>query len=182
MRKVKGMLLVPWVKVVRSDKTGMFDKWLDDSDRKIISARVLPSSWYPFETYRHIFDAVSTIFARGDEKIIHDWGQQVATEMLTGTYRIIIVPNSPMESMKKCMFMGSIFFDPGETEMKVTGEKSFEIHCIDYPADFKNLYLLLRGWYTRLLILAGAQNIENEITAKSWLGNAKHSVISFGFD
>lgn len=182
MAKVKGMLLVPWVKIARADKTGAFDKWLDDSDRQIVSSRVFPSSWYPLDTYRHLFDAVSTVFANGNEQTIQEWGYDASVELLTGPYRNIIVPNSPLESMKKCMFMGALFFDPGKTEIKILGEKAFEIHLIDYPPDFKNLYFLLLGWYARLLDLAGAQNIESEITAKSWLGMSEHTIITYRFD
>ena len=80
------------------------------------------------------------------------------------------------------MFMGDLFFDFGKIEMKVTGEKSFEIHIADFPKEFKNLYLLMRGWYARLLTIAGAKSVKSEITGKPWLGTDPHCVITYNFE
>lgn len=59
MGNVKGSILLDWVKAVRADKKGSYDKLLSDADKEIVARTILPSSWYPFETYMACFKAVA---------------------------------------------------------------------------------------------------------------------------
>jgi hypothetical protein len=53
MVKVKGTMIVLFVKGIRADKSGRHDPFLTDQDRGIISQQILPSAWYPAETYKN---------------------------------------------------------------------------------------------------------------------------------
>jgi hypothetical protein len=180
MGKVKGMLIGAFANMITADNKEKINKWLDDEDRELLLGSFFASSWYPFGTYRHLFDAIASVIAQDDEKTIYQWGYYYSKKLMTGTYRAMFVPNAPLKSIEKNMHLESLFFDFGNVEMKVTGEKSFEIHINGFPRDFKNLYLLKRGWYVRLLEMAGAENIESHFISKSWQG-APSTIIEYRF-
>ena len=180
MGKVKGMLISVLVNMINADNKEAFDKWLEDEDREILSGSFFASSWYPFSTYRRLFDAAVQVVAKGDEKAVHQWGYNYSRTLMTGTYKAMFVPNEPLKCIEKNMYLESLFFDFGKIEMKRTGENRFEIHLNGFPKDFKNLYLIKRGWYVGILEMARAQNVQSNFISKSWQG-APTTIIEYRF-
>ena len=170
VEKVKGILLIPWVKVIRADKKGTFEKWLTDEDRQILSRTVLASSWYPLSTYQNIFTAVSVVVAKDSEEVLFKWGYDASVELLTGAYKNIIVKGSPTKSLKKYLIIRELFSNTGKIEVEVKGEKSAILSLGGYPSDFKYLYWLIRGWCTRLLEYASAKQVQSKFLNRSWEG------------
>jgi uncharacterized protein YbaA (DUF1428 family) len=181
MGEVKGLLISALVNMINDDNREAFDKWLTDEDWKVVSGTLFATSWYPFSTYQHVFDAAVAVVAKHDEQTVYQWGISYSKKMLKGTYKIMLVPNDPLKSMEKNLSFESIFFrDVGNVEMKVTGEKRFEVRLAGFPREFKNLTVLKSGWYVGVLELAGAQNIERNFTSKTWKGDPA-STIEYSF-
>ena len=104
MQNIKGSALIPFVKTIRADKSGVYDKWLTDEDRTIAAGKVFPSSWYPFETYQRCLTAVERVVINGDDETqkerLYDWGYDAANSLLSGPYKNIIVQGSPQKSIE----------------------------------------------------------------------------------
>jgi hypothetical protein len=178
--KVKGILMIPWVKIIRSDKTGLFDKWIEEEDKEFLTRRLFPSSWYPFSSYMHFFSAVAEVGANGDEQTIYNWGYDFSVELLTSTYKNMIVPNDPLKSIEKSISLLGLLFDSGRLEKKTIGKKSIELHATGFPKDFKYFYCLMRGWNARVIAISGAESVNSQFTLKSWEGAPK-TVIEYRF-
>lgn len=178
--KVKGLFFLPWVKIIRSDKSGVFNRWIQNEDKEFLTGRLFASSWYPFASYERFVTAVAESFGRGDEQTIYSWGYDFSLDILTGTYKIVIMQNQPLKSLEKCVDLSTLFFDFGKLETKAIGEKSIELHISDFPPNFKYLYWIKRGWYARLLVLCGAEKVESKFTLSSWQGAPK-TVIEYTF-
>ncbi len=66
--------------------------------------------------------------------------------------------------------MTKLFFDFGEIRPELVSERCLHLRISGFPADFKELYLQMHGWYSRILALSGATGIESRFVSKSWEG------------
>jgi len=136
--KVKGTWFLPYVQMIRANKArkAEFDDFLQPQDWEIINNKVLVSSWYPFESYRRMGEAVFRVLARGDLQTVQATGQGLMREMLK-TYKNMVVANDPIASLGKLLQNQSNFFrnidsmisftkkEPGQVEIQLAMTHEF---------------------------------------------------------
>jgi hypothetical protein len=176
MGKVKGTILLDFVKTIRADKTGVYDQYLSDEDREILKERILPSGWYPYETFRNCFNAVVQVLAKGDMDSVRQWGRIYGENIVTGVYKGIIKDRAPMESLSKYSTYIRNLFDFGEISIESVSGNEAIVSIKGLDADFEPLYHMMLGWLERSLELCGAKDIEAEVLSKAWEGAAESKV------
>lgn len=176
MAKVKGTMLVGFVKAIRADKSGVYHSYLTDQDREIVSQRILASAWYSFETYKKCFQAVVQVAAKGDMAVVREWGRDYAESILKEVYKNIIVENNPQEIFMKMRQIQKLLFDFGDFDGSVVSEKKIRLQIKDFDPKFEAFYQLIRGWFEMSLELGGAKNVQSQFTAKSWEGDPETSI------
>jgi len=176
MARVKGSLLVDFVKGIRADKTGAYDSYLTGQDREIISQRVLASAWYPFETYKNCFNAVVQEAAKGDMEVVRQWGRTYAESILKNVYKNILVEGNPEGILRKLGQIRNLLFDFGDFDGSLISDKKAMMTIRDFDPQFEAFYHLVRGWYERTLELGGAKNVRSQFVAKSWEGDPETSI------
>lgn len=176
MARVKGTMLVGFVKAIRADKSGVYDSYFTDQDQEIVSRRILASEWYSFETYKKCFKAVVQEAAKGDMAVVRQWGRAFAESTLKEVYRNIIVEDKPQEIIKKMLQISRMLFDFGEFNAIVISEKKIRVQIKDFDPEFEAFYQLVRGWYEKCLELGGAKNVQSKFIAKSWKGDPETSI------
>lgn len=179
--RIKGSLLVWFVKTVRADKSGCYDKWLTDEDRKIVENRVFPSSWYPFDFYERMITGVVKEAAKGDKKVLYDWGILAAADLLRGPYKNLIVKGDTTKTLKKHLQYKDLFFDFGDIRAEYFSDNRVRLRLSGFPKDFEYFYLMFRGWFASILEMTGAKNIKSEFTDMSWMGSAD-TAIEYNWD
>jgi len=167
---VKGSLFVDFVKTIRANKTGAYDSYLFDEDRKVLEGRILPSSWYPFETYKRCFQAVGKVVAHGSDSVYRGWGRQFCDEIMLSIYKRMLSDTSPMQTMRRYVSMFSMFYDFGTLELEERSENEVVLAFRDFDRDFAELYQLFYGWIERSLELSGAKDVQMNFLTCSWLG------------
>lgn len=168
MSKVKGTVLVDFVKTIRSDKSGTYEPYLTDEDKEIISARILPSAWYPFETFRNCFQAVVRELAGDDLENVRQWGRLYGENIITSVYKSMIKQGQPMESLEKYGTYIRSFFNFGDIEVHRLTDHKATVVITGFGDDFSSLYYIMAGWIERSLELSGAKNIKSDFVAKAW--------------
>jgi hypothetical protein len=176
MARVKGTLLVGFVKTIRADKSGVYNSYFNDLDQEMFSQRILASGWYAFETYKKCFKAVVQVAAKGDMAVVRQWGQIYAESILKEVYKNIIVEDNPQELLIKMMQIKNLLFDFGEFNRIAISEKKVRLQIKGFDPKFEAFYQLLRGWFEKSLELGGAKNVQSEFTAKSWEGDPDTSI------
>lgn len=176
MAQVKGTLLIDFVKTVKADKSGAYDAYLTDQDRKIISEHILPSAWYPFETFKNCFNASVMVLAKGDMETVREWGRLYGEAIITSVYKGLIKGGSPLESLKKYGIYIRNFFDFGEILIEAVSENEAIVTIKEMDNDFEPLYHMVKGWIERSLEMCGAKNISVEFISKSWEGKPETSI------
>jgi uncharacterized protein (TIGR02265 family) len=173
MPKVKGTILVDFVKTIRADKSGRFERYLGPEDKKIISERILPSAWYPLETFRNCFRAVVSELAKNDMEKVRQWGRLYGESIITGIYKSVLKEGAPMDSL--CKYSSHIrnLFDFGEIKIEPVSDHEAIVTVRDLDFNFEPQYHMMRGWLERSLELCGARNIKTEALEKAWDGAAE---------
>ena len=171
MARVKGTILLDFVKTVKADKSGVYDGLLGEEDLKIIKQRILPSNWYPYETYKHLFSAVVEVLAHGDMDTVRQWGRIYGEAIVTGVYKGIIKEGEPMESLKKYGTYIKNLFDSAEIIIQPVGDTEAIIITRGFEPGFEPQYHMMAGWIERTLELCGAEEIKIEFIGRSWMGD-----------
>ncbi len=177
MKRVKGSILAGWVKSIRADKQTDFSQWLRDEDREIVSGTVLSSSWYPFETYQRCCRAVFQLHARGDPEVLSGWGAANAEAILRSTYPNHIIDGEPVRSLQKHLSVVRLFFDFGSISCEVLSENRVQVAAEGFPPDFEEICHLLRGWYGRILEMAGAAGVQSRFVSMAPKGDPVTRVV-----
>jgi hypothetical protein len=117
MTKVKGTLIIDYVRIIRSNRQRNWDQWLTPEDWKIIDGQVHPSNWYPYDCFRRIGFAVFKEIANSDLKIAQQFGRLTIRNLL-GIYKNVIAEGDVVASVKNFSNLRRTFIQ-GDTETKV---------------------------------------------------------------
>ena len=170
MRQVKGSMFIMFVKAIKSDKKGSFDKFLTDKDREVLSGLVLQSHWYPYETYKNCFVAVSRVIAGDDPKMLRDWGRIYGEESITTIYKSVLLKKDPRAAIEEYQRVFKSQFNFGRMEGKVTSDNEMTVTVYDFDKEFEPWYYVAQGWIERIIELVIKKPIRSEILDRSWAG------------
>lgn len=169
--KVKGSMMMFVVKGVRAAGVEHFDALLDDEDRVFLTQRILPINWYPFDSYKRLFDGLVTVVARGNPQTIRQWGRDYGSAILQGVYQSTISPGDPFRSLKNYEQRFSSFYDFGKLEVTDTGPGTAELEIRDFEPSWESIYTMIDGWLERTVELAGGKSPRVGFKARSWAGD-----------
>jgi uncharacterized protein (TIGR02265 family) len=164
-------LLVHLVKAIRADSDGVFDVHLTDEDRTVVAQRILPISWYPFATYKSLFNAMVAVVARNNMKAVRQWGRDYGSTILDDVYQSVIARNNPLRSLKNHEQRFRSFYDFGVLEVSTITQTSATVTIRDFDPDWEAVYQMIAGWIERTVELAGGRNPSVEIISRSWTGD-----------
>lgn len=170
MQQVKGSMLIDFAKAIRADKTGAFDKFLTDQDRTVLSQRVLPANWYPFETYKNCFTAVSRVVAKDNPETLKEWGRQYGAATMTSIYKIILQKKDARSAMAAYQSVLKSQFNFGRMESKMVSDNEMLIGVIGFGDDFKVWYPVALGWMERTIQLIINKPVRSDIVDHTWEG------------
>ena len=84
--KVKGTLIIDYVRIIRANRERSWDRWLAKEDWEIIDGQVLPSNWYPYESFRRIGFAVFKEIANSDLNVAQQFGRLTIRNLAKGEH------------------------------------------------------------------------------------------------
>jgi hypothetical protein len=168
--KVKGSLFIFWVKAIKANKTGVYDKYLSNKDREIISERILPNIWYPFETYQNCVTAVFEVVANKNLEVVTEWGRMSSRELMTGLYGGTLDGLTPVDYLKKIGILHRTFFNFSKIESVIESKNQALFKLIEFEPLFSLQQYMVKGWIEGILSLCGAKDVRSEIITKSWEG------------
>jgi hypothetical protein len=168
MKNVKGSILVDFVKTIKANKTGVYDRFLTDEDRSVINQHILPSAWYPYETFRNCFNAVFEVVAKKNPDQVKGWGELYGQAIISELYKGFLKQGEPLDYIKKYQVYVKNFFDFGRIEVIEEKPNQVLVKLVDFDSEFAPLYYMMFGWLKKTLELCGAKDLNAEIAAKSW--------------
>jgi uncharacterized protein (TIGR02265 family) len=177
LKQVKGSAMVHFVKAIRANKSGIYNKYFQKEDLEIIMKPVLPAFWYPYETYKRCFNAVFEVAAKKDYEKVKEWARAYAELIMTDIYKHTIKKDNPLDHIRNAPIYIQTFYNFGHAEAKVEGPNRVLLNLSDYDSDFAPFYFFHLGWFQRVAELCGAQNVKCEFLEMSWI--TKSNTTSF---
>ena len=175
--QVKGSIFVEFVKAIRvGNRTGMFDKYLTDADREIVSQRIMPNLWYPYETFKHCLNAFYEVVANKNLDTIKAWGKMYSEMVMLKIYAAILKHDDPLSFIKRIGVFERNFFDFGTAVAVLEGNNQAVYTITDMDPQYAPFQYMIRGWVERTAELCGAKDLKCTVLSKSWEGDANTSV------
>lgn len=170
--RVKGVLFVDYVRMIKRKKDADWSAFLTPKDMGLLSQKIEPEEWYPFDTFERMGIAILHEIAAGDMQLVRTWGK-LQVDPLVKIYDSLVEPGEPRESMMRYQVLRRSFFDFDSVEMKsLLGD--FVRLEIDYfmsrTAEQAAAWQTL-GFFERLIELSGAKNIKHKFIARAWEGD-----------
>jgi len=162
--RVKGTLLLDYIKMVRANKDGPWDDYLTPEDWEIINGQILSSQWYPYESFRRIAFAAFKIIAKSDLNTSRAFGRFTLKNLLK-VYKTIVQPGDPVGSAKKLAALRRTFVE-GDIDTRV-GEHGDDwlVYKFTYPVGeddqehFEAFTHQMAGNLEELVEQAGGRNV-----------------------
>lgn len=173
-RNVRGALFVDYVRMIRGHKDIDWSAHLDSADMLYLEGRIGPQSWYPMGTFERMGNAILTEIGDVNLAAVRMWGR-LSVGPLRSQYPELVQQGDPMETMARFMVLRKAFFDFNVfniEEMSPNLAKiaiSFQMgHMAEEAASHQSM-----GFFEGVLELAGAQEIEAELSRQRWSGDAR---------
>ncbi|MBN1662358.1 MAG: hypothetical protein JW943_02045 [Deltaproteobacteria bacterium] len=174
--KVKGSIFINLIKVIKSDKSGIFDKYLTAQDRGIINQKIYASFWYPYETYKNCLNAIYDVYGKKNPSAAKEWGRTGCKQAMTNMYSAFISDGDPMSFINSYGMIHKNFYDFGELEVIEEGKNQAVLKFTGLDAQCVPIFYMLQGWLEEGIALCGAQNIKGVFLTKSWEGHPETSM------
>jgi len=181
-KHVKGTLFLDYVRMIRKRKEVDWSKHLTREDQKILSQMILPSEWYPLETFQHCGVAVLKEIARGDMEGVRVWGRQSMDELIK-IYKNLAEESDALKALEKLQLLRRRFYDFEGLEISPQTGNRVQVKvdmAFGGVADEAYAYQML-GTVERLLERTGAKNIQFKFIQKVWQG-APATTIEFSWE
>jgi len=181
-KHVKGTLFLDYVRMIRKRKEVDWSKHLTPEDRKVLGQMVLPSEWYPLETFQRCGVAVLKEIARGDLEMVRVWGRTSMDELMK-IYKNLAEETQPLKALEKLQLLRRRFFDFEGLEISPLGGNQVQVKvdmAFGGVADEAYAYQIL-GAIERLLERSGAKKIQSQFVQKAWQGSP-NSILEFNWE
>lgn len=176
-RKAKGSMLKPIVIGIRADKSGTYDNLLSEEDKQVIYSKILDSAWYPYDTYKNAFNAVTKIFAKGNMEIVRKWGRERGRNTIERMYRTQTLKRDLDTAVNLYERFFNLWFNFGSHRGEIISENEANIIIEDFDPDFEVFYYTAAGWIETAFNLLMGKKINTKFLAKSWKGD-KETIIN----
>lgn len=180
-KHVKGTLFLDYVRMIRKRKNVDWSKYLTPQDQKVLSQMVLPSEWYPLETFQHCGVAILHEIAQGDVEAVRAWGRSSMDELMK-VYKNLAQETDPHKATEKFQLLRRRFFDFEGLEVIPQSGNRIQVKvdmAFGGVADEAYAYQIL-GTLERLLLVSGAKNVQFQFLQKAWKG-APNTVIELSW-
>jgi uncharacterized protein (TIGR02265 family) len=166
MKRVKGTVLVDFCKTIRADKSGAYQKYLTDEDQAILHSKIIPSAWYPYDTFKNCFNAIYEVLAKKNLNTVKDWGKLYGKAIMGGIYKGLLKQGEPLEYIKKYEVYIRNFLDFGEMEIIEEKPNQVLMKLSQFDPDFPPLYAIMQGWLECTMEMCGAKDLRLDVQKK----------------
>ncbi|MFX1503129.1 MAG: hypothetical protein ACFFDH_19370 [Promethearchaeota archaeon] len=170
IKKVKGSSVKLMVKAAKGNWSEIYEEILTDEAKKLLGHRILDATWYPYEVYRNIHDAVVLVDGKKNPKILHQWGYKYGEVIMTTIYKNTIVDTSIEKIIDKFRIFFKLTYNWGHIKMNKISDTKVIISYEDFERDWEYFYYIANGWMLRFLELCLNKSISYELIEKSWEG------------
>ncbi len=170
--KVRGMIFADYVRMLKTDKSMDWTRYLNSFDTAFLEQRIRENEWYPFESFERMGLAILNEIAMHDMEAIRSWGKY-SMDGLINMNPDLVTPGDPRESLMKFYVLRTSFFNHNPVQL---------VSALHNYAKIKVSFRMCRQaeeaatWQTiglieNILEKAGVPQVKVEIGARAWKGD-----------
>jgi len=169
-RLAKGVNLVLVAKMLRKQKLVDTLPNLLQEDRDLLNGLVLPTSWYPFDSFARIYRAFHTELMGGDTESALRMGIGIAHSLLEGPHVIYVHKGNPKRTVGNMGRIWRAYFNFGDFTAE-EGELSARVRLTGYPDVTASHGMTIIGWMQGAIELSGGVNAAHKLEEAPWQGS-----------
>jgi len=172
-RRVKGSLIVDYVKMVRANSQLPWAEHLRPEDLELLKQMILPASWYPIQVLQRIGMAAFKLVAKENYAIIRAFGRAVADRANAEN------PGRARDTLRKYREFQNRLYSFKAAETEDLSPRHLLIHILSVPGEEAEVKLIVEissGTVERLIELSGARNIRIKLTEAVWQGAGRNTL------
>jgi hypothetical protein len=169
-RKVKGTIIVDFVKMIKKNRDLDWNKYLKAEDWGVVNSFVLASKWYSFAVFERCARAVFALLGNGNMEAAHAEGRRAGHKMFETVYSTVVQQKDPMTGLNLFVSSyGALFnFNPVRME-RVTPRHARILYDYDAGDRFSVAFChLLKGIFEALIEKTDGKNGTVAIASKQW--------------
>ena len=147
-----------WVEENHEKALGAFVATLTPQDRHLYEQVILPSSWYPFESFVRINQAIDARFGRGDLSLVPELARFAADRNLPTLYRFFYSVSSVSFILSMASRLWRVNYDAGELKVDSSANEA-TLSIVGFPEPHRVHCLSVLGWASRSAELSGAKEV-----------------------
>ena len=171
--KIKGAIIVNYVRMIRASKDLPWGEYLTKEDMELVHGNIMPSTWYPLEVFEHVGYAVFMLMGKGDLNVARAFGALSVQETFSRVYQKVLFQEKDMVSvLKKFVVLRKQFIrfeDPDFDSMSMELIEDNKVKMILKAPEF-NKYIKpythqVAGAFEKLLEMSDAKDIRVNIVS-----------------
>ncbi|OLS14185.1 MAG: hypothetical protein RBG13Loki_2196 [Promethearchaeota archaeon CR_4] len=139
-------MLKPLIIIIRANKTGAYDKLLSDKAKKLVAEHIFDPVWYPYETYKEIFNALCQVEATNNPRVILQWGRVRGREILSTIYKYTLTDDRVKAALFSYTRFHKAVFNFGEIEGTFVSNHEIQTTYRNFDPEWVNFFYLSTGW------------------------------------
>ena len=167
------------VKSIRSNKIKQneFDRILSDKAKEFLNQRILSSSWYSYEIYKEIFNALRFVEARNDPNIIRQWGQIESNRLMSTVYQFSVIKGDLQQATERYIRFHRMIFNFSEVIPEFISDNKIIFTYRDFDANWENFYYVAVGYIQGFIEMCIDKKTDFNFLQKSWKGQGQTKIM-----
>lgn len=161
MAQSKGSNFVPAVKYLRVHREEARERLPEDL-HGYLEGRILPGSWYPESELMGLLRTVASMLPEPDPDCWEMIGSEAAESHAQGPLEGLVL-RGPEKVLEALGPVWSLFHDTGTLEVELEGGSRASVGLRDFSLGMPEHAPMMRGYFNRILELAGAAEVDVRI-------------------
>lgn len=171
-RNVSGILFADYVRMIRSQKSIPWPRELPPEDHRHLQETIDLGGWYPMDAFERLGNLILRHIALEDMSAVRLWGRFSVAAMYEAN-PALVVPGDPLETVSRFRALRAELFDFDALLIAMLRESEAHVvigYRMGNPAE-EAASEQTRGFFERLLELAGARDVQAEFSERVWAGD-----------
>ena len=163
MARIKGVAMMNAVKALRAQKERAREL-LPARMHGYLDERITVSRWYPeedqLELLRVLASLLPDVVPEGAGDIYEYMGRFTALRDMQGLYSHLLRPGDPEGTLRLGAATWKAYHDTGDFRVSFAEPGTAVLELSGYGLPSSEMCRLLRGWYTQLIEMTGAKDVD----------------------
>jgi len=173
-RCVRGVLFSDYVRMIRATKGVDWTAKLDPTDMALVLQHVAKERWYPMASFERLGEAILREIAKGDLNVVRVWGR-FSADPLSEKNPELVAHDDPADTLMRFRVLRSTYFDFEALRIPTLthDHAHIVIHYHMGPVAEEAACYQTRGFFERLVELAGGDGVDSRFVERAWKGDER---------